>query len=157
MPTAQAFQQRRWLALTAVVLAQFMVVLDVSIVNVALPSIRNDLRFSLENLQWVLTTSQQIGGAIGLAAATTISITFTDHYLHNHPGTSPLGGAALTHGFQIAFCVLAALVVLAAIAAAAIIESRPSILVDEVDRVEDATRAAQQGLTAADLAVERST
>src|SRR4051812_25662766 len=34
--------------------AQFMVILDVSIVNVALPSIRNDLGFSATNLQWVV-------------------------------------------------------------------------------------------------------
>src|SRR5436190_3449489 len=34
--------------------AQFMVILDVSIVNVALPSIRNDLHFSQVNLQWVV-------------------------------------------------------------------------------------------------------
>src|SRR3954451_21413805 len=35
-------------------LAQFMVILDVSIVNVALPSIRNDLGFSPTDLQWVV-------------------------------------------------------------------------------------------------------
>jgi EmrB/QacA subfamily drug resistance transporter len=35
-------------------LAQFMVILDVSIVNVALPSIREDLGFSATNLQWVV-------------------------------------------------------------------------------------------------------
>src|SRR5438874_5926930 len=34
--------------------AQFMVILDVSIVNVALPSIRNDLGFTAANLQWVV-------------------------------------------------------------------------------------------------------
>src|SRR5947209_14906026 len=35
-------------------LAQFMVILDVSIVNVALPSIRHDLHFSATSLQWVV-------------------------------------------------------------------------------------------------------
>src|SRR6201989_1988661 len=35
-------------------LAQFMVILDVSIVNVALPSIREDLGFTAANLQWVV-------------------------------------------------------------------------------------------------------
>ena len=34
---------KRWLALAVIVAAQFMVVLDVAIVNVALPSIKNDL------------------------------------------------------------------------------------------------------------------
>ena len=38
-----------------IVTAQFMVVLDVAIVNVALPSIRTDLDFSQESLQWVIT------------------------------------------------------------------------------------------------------
>src|SRR5437667_3495664 len=46
---------RRWIALAVIVAAQFMVVLDVAIVNVALPSIRTDLHFSQEGLQWVIT------------------------------------------------------------------------------------------------------
>ena len=47
--------RRKWLVLAVVVAAQFMVVLDVAIVNVALPSIRTDLHFSQESLQWVIT------------------------------------------------------------------------------------------------------
>src|SRR4051794_9422021 len=47
--------RRRWLALAVIVAAQFMVVLDVAIVNVALPSIKTDLHFNQENLQWVIT------------------------------------------------------------------------------------------------------
>src|SRR6266702_5848350 len=47
--------QKRWFALALIVTAQFMVVLDISIVNVALPSIKTDLNFSQENLQWVIT------------------------------------------------------------------------------------------------------
>jgi EmrB/QacA subfamily drug resistance transporter len=43
------------IVLIIVCLAQFMVVLDVSIVNVALPSIQRDLHFSEANLQWVVT------------------------------------------------------------------------------------------------------
>ena len=46
---------RRWFALAALVAAQFMVVLDVAIVNVALPSIQTDLHFSEQSLQWVIT------------------------------------------------------------------------------------------------------
>src|SRR5436309_1522654 len=46
---------RRWWALGVVVAAQFMVVLDVAIVNVALPSIKTDLHFTQESLQWVVT------------------------------------------------------------------------------------------------------
>src|SRR4051794_41902951 len=46
--------QRRWLALAVLALAQFMVVLDVTIVNVALPAIQADLHFSADGLQWVV-------------------------------------------------------------------------------------------------------
>jgi EmrB/QacA subfamily drug resistance transporter len=45
----------RWKALTIVCAAFFMTVLDVSIVNVALPSIGKSLHFSEANLQWVIT------------------------------------------------------------------------------------------------------
>ena len=45
----------RWAALTLIVVAQFMVVLDVSVVNVALPAIKTDLGFSESGLQWVIT------------------------------------------------------------------------------------------------------
>jgi Sugar phosphate permease len=54
-PVVAAEDRRRWLALAVIVTAQFMVVLDISIVNVALPSIKTDLNFSQENLQWVIT------------------------------------------------------------------------------------------------------
>jgi EmrB/QacA subfamily drug resistance transporter len=47
--------QRRWSALALIVTAQFMVILDVAIVNVALPSIKSDLGFSQTGLQWVIT------------------------------------------------------------------------------------------------------
>src|SRR5215217_6877338 len=46
--------ERKWLALALLALAQFVVVLDASIVNVALPSIGRDLQFSQENLSWVI-------------------------------------------------------------------------------------------------------
>jgi EmrB/QacA subfamily drug resistance transporter len=45
----------RWKALTVVCAAFFMTILDVSIVNVALPSIGTSLHFSQDNLQWVIT------------------------------------------------------------------------------------------------------
>jgi EmrB/QacA subfamily drug resistance transporter len=46
---------RRWLALAVVGTAFFMTILDVSIVNVALPTIGSKLHFSQGNLQWVVT------------------------------------------------------------------------------------------------------
>jgi EmrB/QacA subfamily drug resistance transporter len=53
--TMEAPDPRRWKALAVVCLAFFMTVLDVSIVNVALPSIATALHFSESGLQWVIT------------------------------------------------------------------------------------------------------
>jgi EmrB/QacA subfamily drug resistance transporter len=47
--------QNKWVILALLALAQFMVVLDVAIVNVALPSMNRALHFSTGNLQWVVT------------------------------------------------------------------------------------------------------
>src|SRR5882672_5995827 len=56
--------RKRWLALALIVAAQFMVVLDVAIVNVALPSIKTDLHFSQESLQWVVTSYAILFGGV---------------------------------------------------------------------------------------------
>ena len=54
---------RRWHALALVCVAFFMVVLDVAIVNVALPSIQTDLEISRDTLQWIVTAySLAFGG-----------------------------------------------------------------------------------------------
>jgi EmrB/QacA subfamily drug resistance transporter len=50
----QARRTNPWLVLVIVGLAQFMVVLDATIVNVALPSIQRGLHFSADSLQWVV-------------------------------------------------------------------------------------------------------
>src|SRR6266581_4210511 len=55
MSTLAGSDRKRWIALAVIVAAQFMVVLDIAIVNVALPSIKTDLNFSQESLQWVIT------------------------------------------------------------------------------------------------------
>ena len=52
---AVAPDPRRWKALILVCAAIFVVVLDIAIVNVALPSIGTDLDFAPKNLQWVIT------------------------------------------------------------------------------------------------------
>src|SRR5690242_5700373 len=54
----------RWAALALIVVAQFMVVLDVSIVNVALSSIQQDLGFSEAGLQWVITAYAIVFGGL---------------------------------------------------------------------------------------------
>ncbi len=57
-------ERRRWLVLAVTVAAQFMVILDVSVVNVALPSIKDDLHFSQEGLQWVITAYSILFGGM---------------------------------------------------------------------------------------------
>lgn len=54
-PTAVVPDPRRWKALLVIAIAQLMVVLDASIVNIALPSIQADLGISDGNRQWVVT------------------------------------------------------------------------------------------------------
>ena len=53
---------RKWWALALLSVVQFMVVLDIAIVNVALPSIQVDLGFSQENLQWVISAYALVFG-----------------------------------------------------------------------------------------------
>ncbi|MDO8210584.1 MFS transporter [Conexibacter sp. CPCC 206217] len=53
---ARSTDTNRWVVLVLVCLAQFMVVLDATIVNVALPSIQSDLHFSPGNLAWIINS-----------------------------------------------------------------------------------------------------
>jgi len=62
-PMAPA-DRRKWLALALLCVVQFMVVLDIAIVNVALPSIQVDLGFSQENLQWVISAYALVFGGV---------------------------------------------------------------------------------------------
>ncbi len=80
----------------------------------------------------LINTTQQIGGAIGVAAATTIAATYTSHYVLAHPGTTPSAGAALTHGFSVAFYVLAAVAAVAAVLVALVVESKPALAAQTV-------------------------
>src|SRR5829696_8275542 len=63
MEPGAAPDPRRWRALALVCVAFFMVILDVAIVNVALPSIQEDLGISRDTLQWIVTAySLAFGG-----------------------------------------------------------------------------------------------
>jgi EmrB/QacA subfamily drug resistance transporter len=54
LTSSSSGDSRRWLALMVVCLAQLMIVLDTTIVNVALPSIQRDLHFTQGDLTWVV-------------------------------------------------------------------------------------------------------
>lgn len=55
---------RRWKALGVLALVQFMLVLDITVVNVALPSIKNDLGFSQSGLAWVVNAYTLMAGGL---------------------------------------------------------------------------------------------
>jgi EmrB/QacA subfamily drug resistance transporter len=63
-----ASDRRRWATLIVVCMAQLMIVLDVTIVNVALPSIQHDLHFSQANLTWVINAFLVTFGSLLLLA-----------------------------------------------------------------------------------------
>src|SRR5687768_3174581 len=64
----------KWLALALLATVQFMVVLDIAIVNVALPSIQTDLEFSQANLQWVISAYALVFGGFLLLGGRTADI-----------------------------------------------------------------------------------
>jgi MFS family permease len=72
----------------------------------------------------LISTSQQVGGALGVAVATTIATSFTRRYVDAHVGSNAFSGSALTHGFHIAFYVLAALAAVGALLSVLMLESR---------------------------------
>src|SRR6201989_971213 len=70
--TSRAREPNRWAVLALLGVAQLMVVLDATIVNIALPSAQQDLGFSTESRQWIVTASALafgslllVGGKIG--------------------------------------------------------------------------------------------
>jgi MFS family permease len=52
--SGEASDRRRWLALVVLCVGQLMIVLDATVVNVALPTIQRDLHFSQSSLAWVI-------------------------------------------------------------------------------------------------------
>jgi EmrB/QacA subfamily drug resistance transporter len=99
--------RRRWYALALICVGQFMVVLDVSIVNVALPSIKTSLDFSETNLQWVISAYTLVAGGFLLLGGRIADIAGRRLMfmvgLAVFTGGSLLCGLAWTHGVLIAF------------------------------------------------------
>ena len=62
---------RKWLTLGAVCTGVFMLLLDITIVNVALPDIQRDLDASLSDLQWVIDAYALTLAALQLTAGST--------------------------------------------------------------------------------------
>src|SRR5918999_4940756 len=89
---------RRWLILGVIAVAQLMVVLDVTIVNIALPSAQADLGFSDGDRQWVITAYALAFGSLLLLGGKISDLigrkwTFIAGLL-GFAGASAIGGAA---------------------------------------------------------------
>jgi len=98
LPSDNPHHDRRWLILAFLGLAQLMVVLDATIVNIALPSAQVDLGFSDDSRQWVITAYALAFGSLLL-----IGGRVSDYFgrkrtmiagLLGFAGASALGGAA---------------------------------------------------------------
>jgi len=99
---APALDPRRWRALAFIALAQLMVVLDATIVNIALPAAQRDLGFSDGNRQWVITAySLAFGGLLLFGGRIADMVgrkrTFVIGLL-GFAGASAIGGASVDTG-----------------------------------------------------------
>jgi EmrB/QacA subfamily drug resistance transporter len=97
-PAPDPHHERRWLILGVIAIAQLLVVLDVTIVNIALPSAQQDLGFSDENRQWVITAYALAFGSLLLLGGRIADLfgrkwTFIGGLL-GFAGASAIGGAA---------------------------------------------------------------
>src|ERR687883_672690 len=96
---------RKWLALTLLAAAQFVVVLDASIVNVALPSIGRALHFSQDDLSWVVNAyTLTFGGFLLLGGRMADLLGRRRMFIAGlvlFAGASLAGGAAPTPGWLV--------------------------------------------------------
>ena len=104
-PSADPHRDRRWLILAVIGIAQLLVVLDVTIVNIALPSAQQDLGFSDDERQWVITAYALAFGSLLLLGGRIADLfgrkwTFIGGLL-GFAGASALGGAAGSFGLLV--------------------------------------------------------
>jgi EmrB/QacA subfamily drug resistance transporter len=106
MSPADPHHDRRWLILVVIGIAQLMVVLDVTIVNIALPSAQEELGFSDDERQWVVTAYALAFGSLLLLGGRIADLfsrkwTFVAGLL-GFAGASALGGAAQSFDLLVA-------------------------------------------------------
>src|SRR5580658_7842343 len=103
---AQNEESRRWLILAVVCLGQLMVVLDATVVNIALPTAQHDLAFSNADRQWVVTAySLAFGGLLLLGGRLSDMLGRKRMLIIGMVGfaaASALGGAAIGFGMLLA-------------------------------------------------------
>ena len=104
--TAGPGDRRRWLILGVIGLAQLMVVLDVTVMNIALPSAQRALHFTTADRQWVVTSYTLAFGSLLLLGGRLSDllgrkVTFLIGLL-GFAGVSAIGGASVNFGMLIA-------------------------------------------------------
>src|SRR5580700_1172504 len=97
--TDSAWDRRRWLILGVIALAQLMVVLDLTVMNIALPSAQRALHFTTVDRQWVVTAYSLAFGSLlllggRLADLLGRKVTFLAG-LAGFAGASAVGGASV--------------------------------------------------------------
>ncbi|RKS71403.1 EmrB/QacA subfamily drug resistance transporter [Motilibacter peucedani] len=104
--TADAPDPRRWIALGVIAVAQLMVVLDASIVNIALPSAQKDLGITDANRQWVITAYTLAFGGLLLLGGRIADYAGRKRAfivgLLGFAGASAIGGVAANQGMLFA-------------------------------------------------------
>ena len=105
-PVAQIADPRRWKALGVLALMQFMLVLDITVVNVALPHIRTDLGFSRATLPWVVDSYVLMAGGLLLLGGRLADLLGRRRMfligVAAFAGASALSGAAIDPGMLVA-------------------------------------------------------
>jgi MFS family permease len=99
--------------------------MGMSFVPVTIASLEGVSRSDAGVASGLVNTSRQIGGAIGLAAASAIAASSTNGYVADHAGVAATSGVALAHGFQTALEVLTGLLVIGAIVAVGLVRTQP--------------------------------
>src|SRR4051794_12645264 len=104
--TTDPHHERRWLVLAALGLAQLMVILDVTVVNIALPSAQDALGFSDGDRQWIVTAYTLAFGGLLLLAGRVADLAGRKRTLLigliGFALASALGGAAQSFGMLVA-------------------------------------------------------
>ena len=110
--TISSARERRWLILGVIGLAQLMVILDLTVMNIALPSAQRALGFSTADRQWVVTAYTLAFGSLLLVGGRLADllgrkVTFLTG-LAGFAGVSAIGGASVNFTMLITAAVPAA-------------------------------------------------
>jgi EmrB/QacA subfamily drug resistance transporter len=131
--------ENRWVTLVLVCAAQFMVILDATIVNVALPTIQKDLHFSQADLQWVINSYTLLFGGFLLLGGRAADILGRKRVFL--AGVILFSAASLLNGLATSSGMLVAFRGLQGLGAALVSPAALSIITTTFDEGPDRTKA----------------